>query len=80
MNSPPKAAAQSTPGERFRDARYRLRFTQADAADLAETGRSNISEFETGRKPVDLSTLHRWCVAIGIDPHEVDARLASTAK
>jgi len=68
----------TTPGERFRDARHRLRFTQADAAQLASTGKSNISEYECGRKPVDLSTLHRWCVAIGIDPHEVDDRLAST--
>ena len=36
-----------------------------------------IGHFESGRKAVPLETLHALAVALGHDPHDLDARLAS---
>ncbi len=71
--------APSTPGRRFRLARERLGLTQIRAAEAIGIGQSQISDFERGHERPSLDKLHSWCISCGIDPHEVDQRLASVS-
>ena len=67
----------TTPGSRFRVARERAGLTQVQVAASIRTKQSAISDFERGQRDISLDRLHTWCVACGINPHEVDERLAS---
>jgi transcriptional regulator with XRE-family HTH domain len=68
----------TTPGQRFRAARIRAALSQTEVARATGQHQPDISAFEMGKKSVSLERLHEWCLACGIDPHEVDERLSST--
>jgi transcriptional regulator with XRE-family HTH domain len=69
----------TTPGERLRAARLRLRYSQTEAAERAGVARQTWHKYENGT-PAILDTWHKLAVAIGADPHEIDERLAPSRK
>ena len=64
---------------RLRDARRAAGLTQVELADRVGVHQTRLSQIEGGAA-VDLEMRWKLAVALGVDPHTLDARLASTRK
>lgn len=64
---------------RLRDARKAAGLTQIALADLVGVHQTRLSQIEGGAA-TDLEMRWRLAVAIGVDPHRLDERLASTKR
>jgi transcriptional regulator with XRE-family HTH domain len=63
-------------GVRLRGLRESAGLTQAALAETMGCSQGWIVQVESGRRPASLETLHRWAVALDLDPHDLDPRLA----
>ena len=64
---------------RLRDARKAAGLTQVDLADRVGVHQTRLSQIEGGAA-VDLEMRWKLAVALGVDPHRLDTRLASTKR
>ena len=64
---------------RLRDARSAAGLTQVELADRVGVHQTRLSQIEGGAA-ADLEMRWRLAVAIGVDPHGLDKRLASTKR
>jgi transcriptional regulator with XRE-family HTH domain len=71
--------ATDTPDARLRTARERAGLTQTQAAArmVPPIDQRTWAKAESGRWTPTLDWLYRAAAALGIDPHELDGRLAS---
>lgn len=69
----PRAARVTTP---LGAALHRLGITQAEAARRLGITQGAVGDLVTGRRRATLDRLHAAAVALDLDPHELDARLA----
>jgi transcriptional regulator with XRE-family HTH domain len=65
---------------RIRAARDRLGITQVQAAKRCQISTASWNDMETGKREPTLDRMWGIAVLLGIDPHELDPRLASTGK
>lgn len=66
---------------RFAAARKALGLTQVEAAARLGVDYSRVGQLESpGLKAPSLGKIYEYATALGIDPHELDERLASTRK
>ena len=74
----PRAKLATTPGARLRAAREQLGLSCAEAgARMAPpVGKQSWLDAERG-KPRSLDWWYSAALALGVDPHEIDPRLAS---
>ena len=64
---------------RLRDARKAAGLTQIELADRVGVHQTRLSQIEGGAA-VDLEMRWRLAVALGVDPHRLDERLATTKR
>ena len=64
---------------RLRDARKAAGLTQIALADRVGVHQTRLSQIEGGAT-VDLEMRWRLAVALGVDPHRLDERLATTKR
>ena len=64
---------------RLRDARKAAGLTQIELADRVGVHQTRLSQIEGGAA-TDLETRWRLAVALGVDPHRLDERLATTKR
>ena len=64
---------------RLRDARKAAGLTQVELADRVGVHQTRLSQIEGGAA-ADLEMRWRQAVALGVDPHRLDTRLASTKR
>ena len=64
---------------RLRDARKAAGLTQVELADRVGVHQTRLSQIEGGAA-VDLEMRWKLAVALGVDPHRLDDRLASTKR
>ena len=64
---------------RLRDARKAAGLTQVELADRVGVHQTRLSQIEGGAA-TDLETRWRLAVALGVDPHRLDERLATTKR
>ena len=64
---------------RLRDARRAAGLTQVALADRVGVHQTRLSQIEGGAA-VDLAMRWPLAVAVGVDPHQLDERLASARK
>lgn len=64
---------------RLRDARKAAGLTQAELASRVGVHQTRLSQIEHGDS-ADLQARYDLAIALGIDPHTLDARLASTKR
>jgi transcriptional regulator with XRE-family HTH domain len=69
---PPDSAAA-----RLRTLRESAGLTQQQAADRLRVTSVYWGDVERGKRQASLDWLHAAALAIGVDPHELDPRLAS---
>lgn len=74
---PRRTHPEPTIAERLRDARKGAGVTQARLADLVGATQQWIYQVETGRRPASLETVRSIALALDLDPHDFDRRLAS---
>jgi len=72
---PPTTA--TGPGARLRAAREAAGVSRRDLARRLDVAYPTLADIEADRKPISLDKIHEVAVAIGIDPHSIDERLAS---
>jgi len=60
-----------TIGERIRAARKAAGLRQSDLASRLHVGQGRISDIETGRHGMTLSTLHRIALALGCEARDL---------
>lgn len=65
--------------DRLRDARKAAGLTQIELADRVGVHQTRLSQIEGGAA-VDLEMRWKLAVALGVDPHQLDERLASARK
>ena len=71
--------ATDTFADRLRDARKAAGLTQAQLAARTGLTQGRIAQLERG-DPSDLQQRYDLAVALGVDPHRLDDRLASTKR
>ena len=64
---------------RLRDARKASGLSQAQLAERVGLTQGRIAQLERG-DPSDLQQRYDLAVALGVDPHRLDTRLASTKR
>lgn len=62
---------------RLKSAREKLGISQAEAARRCAIGPVSWNDLESGKRSATLDRLWGLATALGIDPHELDPRLAS---
>ena len=67
-----------TPTERLKAFRAAEGWTLRDMAARLGVSHQYIGQIESGDRQPSLEQLHRFAAALGIDPHDLDERLAST--
>ena len=72
--------ATLTPGDRLRAALVRLGLTQKAAAERLGIKQPSLHDYLSGKRTPTLDWLHGACVTLGIDPAELDERLASRGR
>ena len=71
---------RTTPGERLTHFRTKAGLSLTEAAERVGVHKSTYHQFESGRRSPTLDRLHEIAVKLGIDPHQLDERLASQPK
>lgn len=66
------------PGARLRAARLSQRLSVVEVAERLGVGHQAVRNIEADTRPVTLDKIHEVATAIGVDPHSIDPRLAST--
>lgn len=66
-------------GARIRAARDRIGWTRKEAAERAGVGDQYLYRIEQGRQGTSLDKIHALALAWGVDPSEMDDRLAGRA-
>jgi transcriptional regulator with XRE-family HTH domain len=74
----PKGPARKVPpaAQKLRAARLALGMTATEAARRAGVAHTTWANAEAGRDTLSLDRTHHFATSIGVDPHEVDPRLA----
>jgi transcriptional regulator with XRE-family HTH domain len=68
------------PGARLRAAREAAELTRRELADRLGKSYWTVSSLERDQDPITLDMIHEVALAIGCDPHSIDARLATSRK
>lgn len=71
---------EDTFAARLRTVRLGLGLTQAEAAARIGKTQGYWTSLETGRNGASLDQVHAIAIALGLDPHQLDERLASTRR
>ena len=75
----PSGVGENPVGVKLASARESLGLTRSQAAERLGCSYQALAEIELGRRNVSLERLHGIAVGLGIDPHWLDERLASTS-
>jgi len=71
---------EDTFAARFAAARKSLGLTQAEAAARLGCSPGYVGQLESGHGSPTLDKIHELATTLGIDPHTLDERLASTKR
>ncbi len=67
------------PGAKLRAARELASIDRRELASRLKISYQRLSDIEADRWPMTLDKIHEISLALGIDPHQIDSRLASTS-
>lgn len=73
-------SAAGTFADHLKAARERLGLTQAQLAERLGVTRSYVGQMESGALVPTLDKIHEQALRLGVDPHALDPRLASTRR
>jgi transcriptional regulator with XRE-family HTH domain len=68
------------PGAKLRAARIAAGLTQAELAERLGIKQPSVAQAEKDRTKITLDRLLKFSLAIGCDPHSIDARLPTSRR